>query len=876
MKGKKGNLCYVSAAFFLPVLAMLAIYAWIGIYPFGSDSILTIDLNNQYISYFSYLKSIFQEGHSFAYSFSKTLGGDMVGMSAYYLISPLNLLFLVFPVSELPMAVEVITLVKLGLCGMSFYVCIFSQKHSWHSFIFSTSYALMSYNIVYQQNIMWLDAMVMLPLMVLGVQRFFQGRRPFFYLGVLSFAIILNYYMGFMLCIFSVLYFLYYFFFADDREKFWDFKIIFSYGAASALAGGLSMWLLFPVFKSLAGGKASFDPSLLTMRPNFHWSDFLVKFFPGSFGYGQVQAGLPNVFCGMAAVFFLALFFLNRNVPIRKKAGGAALLLVLCCSFYFCGANLVWHGFNPPAWFPYRYSFIFSFLMLLFAEEGFRKARLCTVKEYLAMYAVTLLGFLLLAYRLSQKPFPFMSKEKYLLGVAALAAYGLLYFVYAYGGKVLGRTKAQGKRMLLIGKLAGAAAVFALLVLGVGELCANGVYSLSEFHYADYGDYRKFVQTVEPAVDYVKELDQGFYRMEKTFCRKQCDPMLLRFNGLSHYSSTEKEAVKYFMGQMGFRNNGNWSYYNRGSTYAMDSLLGVKYILSKKPLGAPYQLLHTVNGISIYQNPYSFPIGFLADSRMLSLQIDSPHKFELQNELWRSLYGKVQKSVFGEEKIENVKLKNLEKVDGGKSYVKEDKSKKASIEYTFIAASADPVFAWFGTEQMQPVKVKVNGKAIGKYFDVYNYDILRLGAFEKGEVVKVQLVLESDTVNLTDIWFYHQDMEAFSQYFANLSQGFVENETFSDARLVGAVPDVPGMEYALFTIPYEEGWKAYIDGAKAEVSKGMGIFLAVKVPDGAHRIELRYVPAGMETGLEISLLSLIGVCCWGLWGARGKFHGLHA
>lgn len=137
----------------------------------------------------------------------------------------------------------------------------------------------------------------------------------------------------------------------------------------------------------------------------------------------------------------------------------------------------------------------------------------------------------------------------------------------------------------------------------------NGIDTLEAFHYADYGAYREFIEAAGPAVGYVKELDQGLYRMEKTFHRKMCDPMLLDFRGLSHYSSTEKNVVKYFMGQAGFRNNGNWSYYNRGSTYAMDSLLGVKYILSKKPLASPISGWTKSMGLVFTRTPMRFHLG---------------------------------------------------------------------------------------------------------------------------------------------------------------------------------------------------------------------------------------------------------------------------
>lgn len=864
MQKKKSSFMYLAAAFLLPVSVMLAVYAWYGIYPFGDRSILVIDMNNQYISYFSYLKEALRGGHGFFYSFSKTLGGDMAGLTAYYLMSPLNLLMLFFPVSSLPTAVELITIIKLGLCGVTFCLCVDSGKCPWHSYIFSTAYALMSYNIVYQQNLMWLDGVVLLPLVILGIHKICCKKTPFLYIGALSASILINYYIGFMVCIFSVLYFVYYYFFCRDASgRFWDVKILFTYGAASVLSGGLCMWLLLPALKSLAGGKAVFSLSLLTMQANFHWSGFLVKFFPGSFDFEQVQAGFPNVFCGMAAAYFLFLFFLNRKISIQKKAGALALFLILAFSFYFHGANLIWHGFNPPAWFPYRYSFIFSFLMLLFAEQGFCRARECKGRELAGMSALALGIFFALACWLSRKNFPFMDNGKYLLGIGALAVVASLYLCYAGGGDFwFGRFKFQigGKG----GSYVKAALPFALLCVSILELWMNGIDTLKAFHYADYGAYREFIEAAEPAVGYVKELDQGLCRMEKTFHRKMCDPMLLDFRGLSHYSSTEKNVVKYFMGQAGFRNNGNWSYYNRGSTYAMDSLLGVKYILSKKPLGQPYQRLDEINGVSVYKNPYALPFGIVASGDVLSCGIGNPHKFELQNEIWHSLSGgEVGNPLFVEEEIVKEKLKNLQRRGEDPFYlVKKDGSKKASVEYRFTAQSEDPVFAWFGTNDMRPVEVRVNGKPAGKYFDVYNYDILRLGSFQTGETVKVKLILKEDAINITEALFYHQDMEVFSEYYRGLAKGAFEVESFRDDKIKGSASSQPGREYLLFTIPYEEGWKAWVDGKEVEPMAGLEVFLAVKIPDGTHQVQLRYIPPGLKIGSLLTVVSAMLLAFW--------------
>lgn len=845
MSRKKFTCIYLIGAALIPILLMLIVYANLKIWPFGEKSILTLDMHNQYKAYFSYYRQCILGKHDFLYTFSKTLGGDMVGLTAYYLASPLNLILLFFPVESIPVGAELITLLKLGLCGLTFSLLISQKKKSYSGWIFSTAYALMSYNIVYQSNVMWLDGILLLPLVVLGIHFIFQNRTPFLYIVTLFLAIVTNYYIGFMICIFSVLYFLYYYIFVDKREKFLNPGIIGTYTAASALAGGLAMWLVIPVVKSLEGGKAEFRlSSLLDLSPNFGWRSFLAKFFLASFDYDQHAYGTPNIYCGMITLLFVGVFFLLHKIPLKKKIGAAILLLVLFLSFYLNGPNLLWHGMNAPTGFPFRYSFVVSFLLLLFAWEGYTTClnmswRFCAPSFFNITALIALSAFLL-----SRTEIPFMTNGKYILSIVFLAASAILYFLYS-----------TRKWNFCLGLL---------LLMCFSESCINGMWDLSYYEYIDTAYYQTYTRDIWNIVRSVTDEDPAFYRMEKTFSRKMSEPMLFDFNGLSHYSSTEKNFVKEFMGQAGFRNHGNWSYYNRGSTYAMDSLLGVKYLLSSTPLGAPYELINEMNGIFIYRNLYALPIGFMSSENIKNFSSSMEHKFEMQNELWRSLAPEIGEDIFKEQPIKKVTLRNLtESPDGDGYFYPIDTTKKSSITYTFIAETDNPVFLFLPTIEMKTVDVEVNGVPVGQYFHSYIYDILRLGSFTKGEKVKIKLILKRNRyVNITDTWLYYQDQETFSKYFSALSAGGISLTKITDSRLEGTFSSVDEKQYAFFTIPYEKSWHVYIDGREADTFMSADTFLTVEVPAGEHEIRLRYIPEGSIPGLLLTGISLLFSGAW--------------
>ena len=96
---KRRILCPLSA-FIIPVAVMVFISILSGFYPFGHTSILMADMRYQFVDYFGYMKQIFFSNDTYFYSFSKTFGGDMAGLAAYYCNNPF-LVFLLFVPNDL-------------------------------------------------------------------------------------------------------------------------------------------------------------------------------------------------------------------------------------------------------------------------------------------------------------------------------------------------------------------------------------------------------------------------------------------------------------------------------------------------------------------------------------------------------------------------------------------------------------------------------------------------------------------------------------------------------------------------------------------------------------------------------------------------------
>ena len=83
--------------FGVPFLAMIVIYCCMQVWPVGKNSVLVLDLNAQYIYYFEQFRDIITGNGSILYSFERVLGGEFMGIFAYYLSSPFSLIVALFP-----------------------------------------------------------------------------------------------------------------------------------------------------------------------------------------------------------------------------------------------------------------------------------------------------------------------------------------------------------------------------------------------------------------------------------------------------------------------------------------------------------------------------------------------------------------------------------------------------------------------------------------------------------------------------------------------------------------------------------------------------------------------------------------------------------
>lgn len=877
-------------SFFLSAAIMLLVYVAMDVHPFGESSVLVLDLNGQYVQFFAGLRNILHGDGSLLYSFSRSLGGEYLGIYTYYLASPLSWLVALFPEKNILEALLVIFVLKSGLAGLNFGAFLHYSRRPPKTLTVGLSvlYALSSYGVVMQHNTMWIDGMMLIPLVILGLERLIKEKKPILYTASLAMVLLCNYYIGYMLCIFTAIYFFYYFL-AHDKdelnargEKNHFGASLLRVGVYSALALGLSAILLLPAYYSLTFGKTDFTTGNFALTAKFDIIDFLAKMFPGAYDTVRPE-GLPWVYSGVLALILLPLYFAAAKIPVREKIATGGLALLLFLSMYINTLDVLWHGGQAPNWLNYRYSFLFTFVVLLMA------ARALTALQSIHMKAILISGgaFILLAAILQKLSLTCTTDGKTteyfndLNGVWLTIGCTVIYtfLLLLLNGHETSSPRFEPIAMLIV-------AVIAV------ETLLNGVFYLrrqnEDVVISNYASYHDFYDVYDAPFDYIAEHDDTpFYRADKTFQHTVCDSFVLDYKGLASSTSTLNAAVVRFQHNLGMKSNSHWTEAT-GSTIVTNSLLGVKYWVAKAnetvdPLYVEYHRDGSGDAATVtYQNPYALPLAFAsATGGLRDISFIMPttaeeswdvHKLSpitRTNAIFAGLTGIKDLTVYDPlEAVVTPKGGMIEKegVLAHTTYECTQGNAEARIVFTFIAPEdGSPVYCYFPTSWAREAKLYVNNAW-------YNYTVFYpgyaniasnvcLGSFAPGESVSVELSCESSgafyLTNNTP-YFFTIDKEDLQKAYDMLSIGGLRLETAEDDRFEGTVTAAKGMTTVQTTIPYDAGWRIRINGERVEGYMTADALLAFDLPAaGTYEISLVYRPAIYTAGLIISLLSLL-------------------
>lgn len=793
-------------SFILPVLAMIIIFIFRGIFPFGDSTFLRTDMYHQYAPFSSEFNYKLQHAGSLLYTWDVGLGINFTALYAYYLASPLNWLMILCPKGLILEFMTYMIVLKIGLSGVT--MCYYLRHHFMSRKLgctfFAIAYAMSGYVAAYSWNLMWLDCIVLFPLIMLGLERLVKGKSGMLYVVSLGLSILSNYYISIMICIFMVIYFICLNFFegTDSVDTFLVRCIRFS--VYSLIAGGLAAVTLLPEIFALQLTASSDFSFPHTAQQYFTIIDMFARQMP----IVETEQGLdhwPNIYAGAMVFIFLPLYYMNQGISLKDKIVNGVLMIFFFLSFSINMLNFIWHGFHYPNSLPCRQSFIYIFMLLAMCCEAYIKRRELSVKQ-INISAALAIGFIILAQKLVTDD----AIKWYTFYVTLL--FVLIYYGFIYGDRL----------KKLDHDLAFIAVSFVLFMELTINMAVTSVTTTSRVSYtADNAD-------VISLVGEIREKDKGFYRFEKMTRKTKDDGAWMNFPSVSLFSSTAYSACSDFFRDMGMEASTN-AYSITGSTPLMNMLFAVKYgIYSQEPeapLETELNFVKTSGDTSIYRNSYALPLGYmLSDDELKNWFTDLGTPALAQNSLCTAL-------------DVNPVLTNVLGTFDGKTY-------------TFTAGVPGEYYAYVNNSSIKEVNVDY-GYRNKKTNNVDRGFFIELGYLNQGETVTLRNETNEQSMD-ADIYYF--DYSALKEVYEKLNDESWNLTEWKDTFLAGDITaSVDGV--MMTSIPYDEGWSVYVDGEKAELTKVKDTFIGVRIGAGTHKVEMRYFPRGLKAGILISILS---------------------
>ncbi|MBN1776164.1 MAG: YfhO family protein [Clostridiales bacterium] len=843
---------YTLLSFLIPFLAVLTAFIVQQVHPFGSKMILTVDLYHQYAPFAVELRNKILSGESLLYSWNIGLGSNFLATMANYAASPLNLLLLFFPTKFISDGIALIVCIRAGLSGlfMSFLLRDIDKGRK-DLFLcgFASFYALCGWVLSYFWNIMWMDAVVLLPLIVFGMRRMFRDGKPFLYSISLFLCLLSNFFTGYFVCIFLILYApVCYVTAVEKKTPLNFFQAAGRFSLFSILGGGLAGVLLYPTYIALGHASATGDAFPKENYLTHDMFDFFSRLFLSA--NPNIRGGMANVYSGVLVLLMIPLFFLCSRIRLKEKISYGILLLVMYFSFASRFLDFIWHGFHFPNQIPHRQAFLMSFLLVIIGYRVLRNLKSFTVSD-LTISSLLIFSYLVLYEKIGE------GAE----GFRAIALTGLFILIYTVVLRIIIASEKGRKvhRYVLFGVLLAELIVASQVTIGLVSM--NEGFTGWDFYGKKSGEIRSFLdeKANEPGI--------GPFVRAEIYPAYICNqPALYDMKGLSIFSSTARESQVKFMKSMGFHNNGINSTRNFGLTEVTASLFGIRYLVDLETQSAIPTVFDTPEqneyDLRIMKNPHALSLGYMVSSAVLDYEVaQKSDVFAATNEFLTAIgVG----PVYVAEEIDPGTLEHAEFTSGNKlaGYAfKIDKDQdRASIEFT-VTGERDGrqlyVFENSGRNVSAEVAFQIDEATETSLLRSQNRSnqIIDLGNVTD-DMKSVKLIWNDDKNSNITVYCYSVDPVAYENMTAELGASQLTITSFETTRFEGEVEtDEAGV--LLLTMTYDEGWKAWIDGEAAEVHNVAGALCGISLTEGKHKIVMKYEPDGFRIGIAFSLGSLV-------------------
>lgn len=825
---------YILYTFILGFIIISIIYKLQEISPFGRNSMLTIDFFHQYGPMLAEFFDRIHSNESLIYSFNLGLGMPFYRNFFNYMSSPLNIIMFLFNRNNVVMSYSIIIGIRAIITAttMSYLLKRKLNLDNYLNIGISLLYAFSAYFTAYYWNIMWLDGMMFLPLIILGIENIINKNNGVLYTISLTIMLYSNYFIGYMICIFSVLYFIAYL--IIKTNKFNIKKILkkcLRFGLCSLTAGLLMAWALIPMFEALISTNATSGS-----MPTSQYYDFsIIKFFFNLLTgikptvFASDISNCPNVSCGILGIALFILFILNNKIKLKRKIVYTSLLLILLICFYFGPLDYIWHAFHVPNDLPYRYSFLFTFITILCCGYSLKYINKISYYKVLLSYLISILLISIVYYIDYNNITTNMIKINYILITIYFLIYNLFYFFPKF------------KKLSIL--------IFTIVISIECVINVNHNWDINQYLDEFYSTYKDINNSINKIKEDEKEL---FYRTEKNNILTFNDGAWYDYYGQTTFSSMAYNSLAELNNNLGQPGNYINSYYYKQNTPIYDLMFNIKYIIGNNEDYYRYNLILNENDTLTHKFEYTTGLMFGVNKDIINWNYNYNNPLEYQNEFIKYSTN-----------IDNV----LYRLNYDSKEIIEQTESETIVKFTYKDIK-DNIYVYdnnylvnyFIIENTIYYKDSEKINNIPNYINehIYNYEtyneayIINKNIFEN----ETEIYISYSEYYDEEINIYSIDNEKFRNAYNILNKNKVQITEFNEHYIKGIL-NSDSTQTIYTSIPYDKGWNIYVNNKKIETFKISDSLLGFNISEGENNIELKYIPNTLDIGLSISISTLI-------------------
>ena len=838
----------------LLTLVFIAKHIW----PFGTANVTYGDMAQGTLPVIYHIYDWLHGEKALLFDWYSGLG---VSMAASYTVTPFDLLLYLFKREHLIYALGVIFWLKSVIAAFTARLSfekMFPKAPTVWKILFSVSYALSSYAMIYYTNFSWLDFIMLFPLLLWGLKRLMDDNKPILYTVCYAVGLYLSFYQGYMITL--AVFFLggLYLLTAVRRKDAPQRTVVF--GAATFVGALLSCFHSVP-FALLSLSSQRFNKNInATGNENILFRTIKQT---GTYFFGEKLMLLIGL--EFAAAF--ALLFLLRSLRAKKRKqaffiGGGVIIMFV--QVFFENTNLFWHG-GDYVQFPMRFFYCSVFFLF------------CLALAYLERFGETLRPFSETASKTVNRVVILVLSAAFLGMIAVLnvirlsdSAYLAAWLIVFTLGIVIALLSVQQNKeftralctVLVLAECTGIA------YCGVAN---NTKKEESEYTYKSesYIDYCREAVELDLSTTVLGRIKNPDTSLNTNY------PFLTKTQALSNWTHFIPYYLQRAASALGYSNQ-----YTRlldsGGTILSDTLLGMEKAVARNSfhMTTGYSLLEEGENFSVYQNDYALPTGLTADEAILTdltADLESSEivkaRFDTQNELYH-MFGRSEEDLITYADSAGRKAERIVTESVTQDYV----------VFTYTAEQNEILYlnvCDFNGRDRAIVKIDGRDVQVPYYkhvaFRLFPSDavngLLELGSFQPGETVEVTVVCSNEfdmderTVQLG--YLSLDKMAALESSLIDLTD-MVQSKT----GLSFNYQNTGEKRYVFLPVSYDSGWKATLNGEECEVKKALGAYLAIELPSGSGSVALRHTTPAQGIGVALSLAGLIGFALFLLWRKR--------